>query len=125
MSRHLPYSPLIAFLVMMSFGLLGPMAAQLPRRTVQARVVDDLRRDGIGGTEVTLRRGGEPASRVVASDDSGSVTFRNVEPGTYQLEINRDGYFPLTYPNILVGNSDVKLGDLLITAKRTVSGTVQ
>jgi hypothetical protein len=66
---------------------------------------------------------------VVTSDGQGNFQFPGLSEGRYNLAIDEAGYFPQTFSDIVVlpgaiGNAAVELGDLNITAQRSVSGTV-
>jgi hypothetical protein len=67
---------------------------------------------------------------VVTSDGQGNFQFPGLIEGRYSLATDKAGYFPGTFADILVGgastgNGIVPLGDLNITAQRTLSGTVK
>ena len=67
---------------------------------------------------------------VATTEGTGNFQFAGLSEGRYNLAIDKAGYFPQTFQDIVIvpgtiGNAAVELGDLNITAQRTVSGTVK
>jgi len=65
----------------------------------------------------------------VTTDGTGNFQFPGLGEGRYNLAIDKAGYFPQNFQDIVVfpgaiGNAAVELGDLNITAQRSVSGRV-
>src|SRR5262245_43189264 len=97
---------------------------------LRARVVDDLSHEGVSTVRVTLTGTAIREPVVATSDGQGNLQFPGLVEGRYNLAIDKPGYFPQTFPDIVVdgaasGNADVKVGDLNITAQRTISGQVK
>jgi hypothetical protein len=96
--------------------------------TIRGRVADDVTHEGVSAVRVTLTGSGQPV--VVTSDGQGNIQFPSLNAGRYSLATDKAGYFPQTFSDILVGGAEtgngiVSLGDLGITAQRTISGTVK
>ena len=98
--------------------------------SIRARVVDDFSHEGVSTVRVTLT-GTEIREPIVAtSDGQGYLRFTGLVSGRYSLAIDKAGYFPQSFPDIIVdgasaGNADLIVGDLNITAQRSISGQVQ
>ena len=97
---------------------------------IRGRIADDLTHEGVSTARVTLTGNTIKDPVVATSDGQGNVLFSALAPGRYSLAIDKAGYFTQTYPDIVVsgatlGTGDVKLGDLNITAQRTISGIVR
>ena len=98
--------------------------------SIRARVVDDFSHQGVSTVRVTLT-GTEIREPIVAiSDGQGNLRFTGLVSGRYNLAIDKAGYFPQSFPDIIVdgasaGNADLMVGDLNITAQRSISGQVQ
>jgi hypothetical protein len=97
---------------------------------IRARVTDDLTREGISGVRVTLNGATLREPVVVTSDANGNLQFPSLVAGRYNLDTDKAGYFAQAFPDIIVagaasGNADVNVGDLNITAQRTISGTLK
>jgi hypothetical protein len=110
---------------------MHPVSAQQAQFTsaIRARVTDDLSHEGVSTVRLTLTGTSLRDPVVVTSDGGGNFQFPGLSEGRYNLAIDKAGYFPQTFPDIVVlpgaiGNAAVELGDLNITAQRSVSGKV-
>jgi hypothetical protein len=96
---------------------------------IRARVTDDLSHEGVSTVRLTLTGTSLRDPVVLTSDGQGNFLFPGLSEGRYHLAIDKAGYFPQTFSDIVVfpgaiGNAAVELGDLNITAHRSVSGRV-
>jgi hypothetical protein len=124
----------LMFLATLAFSQVAPNPSTVTS-ALRARVADDLTREGVSTVRVTLTgtpTGSTTASEpiVETSDAQGNVLFRGLAPGRYSLDIDKAGYFPQNFPDIVVGgaeagNAEVRVGDLNITAQRTISGVLK
>ena len=125
-------SVLALILVCLAIPVVQPISAAQAQFTssIRARVVDDLSHEGVSTARVTLT-GTEIREPIVAtSDGQGNLQFPGLVSGRYSLAIDKAGYFPQSFPDIIVdgasaGNADLVVGDLNITAQRSISGQVQ
>ena len=112
----------------LSFGQTTTLQSQATA-AIRGRITDDLTHEAVGTARVTLTGTTLRDPVVVTSDGQGNVLFSSLAAGRYSLAIDKPGYFTQSYPDIVVdgaaNNTDVKLGDLNITAQRTISGTVK
>jgi hypothetical protein len=130
--------PMLFFVLMLLTTLAFSQVAPGPSTftsALRARVADDLSHEGVSTVRVTLT--GTPTGVTTArepivetSDAQGNVMFRGLAPGRYSLDIDKAGYFPQNFPDIVVGgaetgNAQVNVGDLNITAQRTISGVLK
>jgi hypothetical protein len=119
-------------LVLLAAPAIYPFSSRQAQFTsaIRARVTDDLSREGVSTVRLTLTGTSLRDPVVVTSDGNGNFQFPGLSEGRYNLAIDKAGYFPQQFPDIVVlpgaiGNAAVELGDLNITAQRTVSGTVK
>jgi len=70
--------------------------------SIRARVVDDFSHEGVSTVRVTLT-GTEIREPIVAiSDGQGNLRFTGLVSGRYSLAIDKAGYFPQSFPDIIV-----------------------
>jgi hypothetical protein len=119
-------------LVLLAAPAMHPISARQAQFTsaIRARVTDDLSHEGVSTVRLTLTGTSLRDPVVVASDGTGNFQFPGLGEGRYNLAIDKAGYFPQMFSDIVVlpgaiGNAAVELGDLNITAQRSVSGTVR
>ena len=119
-------------LVLLAAPAIQPISARQGQFTsaIRARVTDDLSHEGVSTVRLTLTGTSLRDPVVVTSDGNGNFQFPGLSEGRYNLALDKAGYFPQTFPDIVVlpgaiGNAAVVLGDLNITAQRNVSGTVK
>jgi len=119
-------------LVLLAAPAMHPVSARQAQFTsgIRARVTDDLSREGVSTVRITLTGTSLREPVVVTTDGRGNFQFAGLSEGRYNLAIDKAGYFPQTFPDIVIvpgtiGNAAVELGDLNITAQRNVSGTVR
>jgi hypothetical protein len=98
--------------------------------TLRARVTDDLSREGVSTVRITVTGTNISQPLVATTDADGNLQINGLTGGRYSLAIDKAGYFPQTFPDIVVGsfetgNQPTSLGDLNITAQRNASGTVK
>src|SRR5207249_2942680 len=77
-------------------GLAGALPAQdSPLRTSLAGVVLDPTDAGVAGAKITLRQGGA-APATASADATGAFRFDSVQPGSYEIAVEHDGFKPAT-----------------------------
>ena len=72
--------------------LLALVGATLPGQTILSGHIKDAQGASIEGAEVRLFRQGAGAFRNAASTASGEYSFEGVEPGSFALEVRKDGF---------------------------------
>ncbi|HET9943987.1 MAG TPA: carboxypeptidase regulatory-like domain-containing protein, partial [Terriglobia bacterium] len=97
---------------------------------LRARITDDLSHEGVSTVRVTLTGTNLREPIVATTDSQGNLQIPGLLGGRYNLAIDKAGYFPQSFNDIVVGgdvtgNAPLELGDLNITAQRTASGTVK
>jgi hypothetical protein len=102
------------------------LTAQVDSKSaLRARILDDLTRAGVSGVRVSLTGGALKEPLVKTTDASGRFLFPDLPIGNYLLTLDKAGYFPESYGGINVGGPAVDLRDIILTAKRTILGTVR
>src|SRR5215831_7824529 len=108
------------------------LAAQDSRCAVEGMVMNSATGDAIARAVVTLRRSEitrgtkEPASYTAASNSAGKYTFADVEPGTYVLTADRNGFAVARYTTLVKLERGQKSSGLLImmTPHAVITGRV-
>src|ERR1700682_1305010 len=62
--------------------------------------VRDASSDVVSGATVSLTNAGTSAKRVMVTDQAGSFSFVNVEPGLYELVVEASGFQKTQFPNL-------------------------
>jgi hypothetical protein len=106
-------------------ALAALAAAQAPGREITARIIDGLTGQPIPRVRFTLTGGGLLDGLTGTSESEDSVVLSSVRPGTYRLTLEKAGYFPEPYELIVTDSSPATLGEIVMTAKREISGTVR
>ncbi len=75
-------------------------------------IVQDVNGGVIPGAEIRLVCEDHGTSRSTVTNASGEFSFANVEPDTYVVEAEVDGFVPLTQEGLVVGISDTRVADL-------------
>jgi RNA polymerase sigma factor (sigma-70 family) len=91
-----------------------------PATAIAGRILDGESK-ALTGVSVFLREYHGDGVGVVSSDATGSFRFDSVEPGLYELQMNRQGYSGATVPDILAGTTDLSF--VLLQAAR-IEGVV-
>lgn len=122
----------ILLLFLLTAGASQPLSAQQGTFTssLRAQITDDLSHEGVSSVRVTITGTNVAQPTVVTTDSQGNLNITGLSGGRYSLAIDKPGYFPQTFSDIVVGgpeasNFPLELGDLNITAQRTISGTVR
>ena len=92
----------VVVLLSLALALAAPAAAQTA--TVSGTVVDQTAAK-ISGATVQLTGA---TNAVTTSGSGGTYTFRNVEPGTYTIEVRLAGFAPAERANITVSTTNVE-----------------
>jgi hypothetical protein len=79
--------------------------------SLQGTVRDDQGR-GIPGVRLTLVQPGGRAMPSSLSDGEGIFRLRDLQPGGYQLKLDKEGYQPLSFPNVQLRRGELLSLDL-------------
>ena len=79
------------FLTMLLGALAGSLNAQTPTATLSG-TVRDITGAVVASAKLTLTNSATGLSRTVDADDKGRYSLTNVEPGTYQLRAEHEGF---------------------------------
>ena len=86
----------VCAVVLLSFGLAAPAAAQRTTGEIIGKVVDES--GGVlPGVTVTLRGAGVAGAPTVMTSESGIYRFPVLPPGTYELEFALAGFGTVKY----------------------------
>jgi hypothetical protein len=102
--------------------LAWPAAAQEQRGSIEG-VVRDTSGAILPGVTVTVT-GGSGVKLDTVSDASGVYRFPSLQPGTYSVAANLQGFGPGSVPDVVIGLGQVKKVDFALSVKG-VTETVQ
>lgn len=110
--------------------LLLFQALVMGQLSVRGRIVDDLTHQGIGGVRVELVNKIAKGVAMTVSDGRGIFEFLDPPDGEFSLDAGKQNYFLLSEIGqgvtvTISGSSEIDLGDQVLTAHRTISGTVR
>src|SRR5579883_1140689 len=74
------------------------------RCMVKGRIVNAITGEPVRKAQVTLRNEPADSSVSAATDDSGAYALSDVEPGTYDLRVQKNGFVPAGKPVSLQGS---------------------
>ena len=107
------------------FHLAGDVVAQLFITLCRAQstfgefvgTVTDPTAAAIDGCTITVRNVGTSAIRTTTTDSTGSYTVVNLEPGTYEITMEKPGFQKVTHPNLeLLSRRTVRVDSALPVA---------
>jgi hypothetical protein len=112
------------------FLLTVGASAQTKSTSVSGRVIDSETKSGL--RKAYLRLSSHPNTYTAVSDESGKFSFDAVEPGTYTLEAEHQGYIDGSYEESdgqsvqikVDSGQSVKGVDIRLTPQGTISGLV-
>ncbi len=114
------------------FLLMGALAVpvcaqQTPSLPSVRVVVTDAQKLAIPGATCTLIAAGSPNGDAVVANEHGACVFATVQPGTYVVRVELDGFDPVTRTDVIVApeaNEDllVVLGVAHVSQSVTVTG---
>ncbi|HYT75125.1 MAG TPA: TonB-dependent receptor [Vicinamibacterales bacterium] len=100
-------------------------AAQDPAPRANVRITTtDVQQFPIPGAICTLIPAGAPRGEPATSNDHGVCTYSGVEPGTYIVRVEIDGFESFSRASIVVAGGDVNIPALLAVARVAQSVTV-
>jgi hypothetical protein len=109
----------------LSFGFLMLALFQSPPRSaIHARIVDELTGHVVPRVRYTLSSPALPSPVTGTGDDRGEISLSEVPSGTYRLTFEKAAYFSEPV-SLNVQATSIDLRDVLLTAKREISGTVR
>jgi len=113
-------------LLLLLCALPAPVCAQPPTPLPPVRVaVTDAQQLTIPGATCTLIRAGSPSGDTAIADGNGACVFDRVQPGTYIVRVELDGFDPYTREHVVVNaENPVDLAAVLTVAKLAQSVTV-
>lgn len=86
--------------------------------------VTDTQQLAIPGATCTLIAAGAPNGDTVVADDKGVCLFASVQPGTYVVRVDLDGFEPFARASLVIKDEPVDLIAALAVAKMSQSVTV-
>src|SRR5215469_4418723 len=89
------------FLLLLMFALLGRANAQIGNASLGGTVIDQSGA-AVAGADLTLTNAATGFKAKFASDDRGEYSFRNLTPGTYDLEVRKTGFEVAAQKNIVI-----------------------
>src|SRR5262245_8280821 len=93
-------------------------------REIRAHIIDGLTGDAIQRVRFTLTGAGLLDGLTGNGDNQGDVTV-TAPPGNYRLTLEKAGYFPELYDLNITASSPPTLPQIVLTAKREMSGIVR
>src|SRR5947208_17017649 len=105
------YMPLIAMLVLSAASTIAQPSSASRQATVEGTVVNAINSRQIPRAGVLLRNVQQSNNAVwTRADDTGHFLFKNVDPGTYRLSGDRQGFFTENRKNATQTFVDVSAG---------------
>src|SRR5262249_48098867 len=107
-------------------ALAVSVCAQAPSALPFVRVtVTDAQQLTIPGATCTLIRAGSPSGDSTVADENGACLFARVQPGTYVVRVELDGFDPFTRERLVVdAEHPADLAAVLTVARLAQSVTV-
>ena len=90
-----------SFLLLLMFALTGLANAQIGNASLGG-TVSDQSGAAVAGADLTLTNAATGFKAKFASDDRGEYTFRNLTPGTYDLEVRKAGFEVAAQKDIVI-----------------------
>lgn len=113
--------------LLLLLGVLAvPVRAQPPAPLPTLHVtVTDAQQLAIPGATCTLIPAGSPTGEVLIADERGGCAFANVQPGTYVLRVELDGFEPFHHARFVIApDAKIELPVVLSVARMAQSVTV-
>jgi len=111
-------------LVLMCTGLfISQMAAQTPTGAVEGNISDPSNAI-VAGATVTLTENATARSVTATTNDEGFYSFRSLQPGIYNIKVERAGFSTTTVENVVVQVGQVARTDVALNVG-SQSETVQ
>lgn len=107
--------------------LVGARHASAQTSSARADVritASDAQQSAIPGATCSLIPAGAPRGELTTSDERGQCVFRDVQPGTYVVRVEIDGFDPFARANVVVGQATVDVTALLSVARVAQTVTV-
>src|SRR5262245_45306237 len=113
-------------LLLLYGALAAPLRAQAPSPLPSVRItVTDAQQLAIPGATCTLIRAGSPSGETTVADDKGACVFDRVQPGTYVVRVELDGFDPFTRERVAVSaETPAELAAILTVARLAQNVTV-
>jgi hypothetical protein len=120
-----PSLRLCAVLLFAALTAQASLTQQPPaNREIRAHIIDGSTGDAIQRVRFTLTGGGLLDGLAGNGDNQGDLTV-SAPPGKYRLTVEKAGYFPEVYDLNFTASSSSTLPEIVLTAKREISGTVR
>src|SRR5271165_73167 len=105
-NRRLPFLGVLALVVCLLALSSQPAGAQVAFGSIVGNVTD-ASGGAVPGASVKITLGSTNDSRSVLTDAGGAYTIATVIPGTYRVEVTRDGFRTFAAADILVNQNNV------------------
>ncbi len=86
--------------------------------------VEDVSGHAVVGATATLTNTGTAASKTLKTDDQGAYSFLNVDPGTYSITIEAQGFEQRVLANLVLQSRDTQRIDVKLTVGATNSTVI-
>jgi len=108
------------------FALAAPVYGQAPAPLPSLHItVADAQQLAIPGATCTLIPAGAPSGNAIVADEHGACDFANVQPGTYVVRVELDGFEPFSRAHfVITGDAKIDLPVVLTVARMAQSVTV-
>lgn len=94
------------FVCLFQLVFVGLLRAQSNRATITGTVTDSTGAP-MAGVDVTAKNLGTSVLTTAVANEDGIYSIPNLFPGGYSLEFKKDGFKPVTYPNITLDSTQV------------------
>jgi outer membrane receptor protein involved in Fe transport len=121
MLKFLRYS--LAALLLITMSALAVMAQSTVTGAIDG-VITNPNKEVVPGAAITVRNLGTNNEETATSDGEGRFRVVNLQPGTYSVTINSQGFSPFTQERVVVEVGRVTTLDVPLSVT-TVTGTVQ
>ena len=104
-------------------ALFSALAQDAPAVAIAGRTIDDVHGEAVQNVRLFLTGGTLQDPLVAKSSSEGKFSFP-VPDGHYQMTMEKAGYLPFAPEDLDVRGARVYLGDIVLAAKRTISGKI-
>ena len=103
----------------------GASAQEIPAGSVHGRLIDPWTHDSIAGAQVVATSPALRGQQIALSDSSGGFELEALPAGTYQIDIQRDGYRPWRQPDITVRDRALRIKLMLVPDRSPTLDTIR
>src|SRR5688572_30397412 len=123
--RRLNVKVCAALVLMVLAAYALPTQQPASGRNIRAHIIDGLTGQAVPRVRFTLTGSGLVDGLAGTTDAQGDLSLSAVPPGGYRLTLEKAGYFPEPYDLNVTASSPATLPDIVMTAKREISGVVR